>query len=87
MRTMMLRGLFTALAVFALDLVDDLLPVGEHGVDSQLVVRAEELPVEEVGQLATVHREELRPRDEAELVGDATGVDVGDANHRADCSR
>ena len=43
-------------ALGALDLVDDLLAVGERGLDDQLVVGGEEFPVEEVGKLAPVDR-------------------------------
>ena len=56
----------------ALDLVDDLLALGRPRLDDELVVGREELPIEEVGERAAVHRQELRPGDDAHLVADAS---------------
>ena len=50
----------SAFAFGTFDLVDDLFAVGQPRLDDQLVVRREELPVEEVGELAPVDRERAR---------------------------
>ena len=71
------------LALAALDLVDDRLAVGETGLDHELVVGREELPVEEVRQLAAVHRQQLGARDDADLIADAPRLNARDANHRS----
>ena len=60
------------LAFGALDLVDDRLAVGQAGLDDQLVVGGEEFPVEEVGELAAVDRQQLRPGRDPQLLGDAS---------------
>ena len=60
------------LSLGTLDLVDDLLSVRQARLDDELVLGGEELPVEEVRERAAVHRQELRPGDDAHLVADAS---------------
>src|SRR5215207_10626444 len=60
------------LAFGPLDVVHDLLAAGELRLDDELVVRGEKFPVEEIGETAAVHRQELRPGDDADLVADAS---------------
>jgi len=54
----------------SLDIELDLLAVRLTHVQQEPLLGGEELPVEEVLQLSAVHRDELRARSEAELLGD-----------------
>ena len=42
----------------------------------ELVVGGQELPVEKIGELATVDREQLGPRHDPQLFGDAAVLDA-----------
>ncbi len=65
----------------SLDLVDDLLAAGQTCLEDQLVVRREELPIEEIAQLAAVHRQQFGPRNDLELFSDASRSYLADTNH------
>lgn len=69
------------LAVGAFDVEGDLFPARQAGLDRERVVRREELPVEEVGELPPVHRMELGARDDAQFLGDGVRENAADANH------
>jgi hypothetical protein len=50
-------------------------------VEEELLLGGEELPVEEILQLAPVHREQLGARAQAHFIGDRLWFDSGDPNH------
>ena len=67
--------------VGSLDVEGDRLAIGESALDRQLVVRRQELPIEEVGELAPVHRVELGAGHDPHGTGDRIGKDAADADH------
>ena len=75
------------LAQGSLDVELDLLAVGLAHVQEELLLGGEELPVEEVFQLPSIDREELRAFLETQLGGDRIGMDGGDFEHAGKCRR
>src|SRR6185503_11354196 len=73
------------LAIGALDVGDEIAPIGQPSLDDERLVRGEELPVEKVVERTAVHREQLGGRHNADLVGDAAWCDATDANHEPGC--
>ena len=69
------------LAQRPLDVELDLLAVGLADVQQERLLRGEELPVEEVLELAPVDREELGAHLQAELLGDRRRLHRGDLDH------
>ena len=69
------------LAFRPLDLVDDRFAVGQRGFDDELVVGGQKFPVEEVGELAPVDRQQLGARHDSQLLRDAGREDGLHANH------
>ena len=69
------------LAQRALDLELDLLAAGLAHVQEELLLRRQELPVEEVLQLAPVDREQLGAHGEPQLLGDRLRLHPRHANH------
>src|SRR5262249_23112871 len=53
--------------------------------EAELLLGGEELPVEEVFELAAVDGEELGARQESDLVGDGAGADGGHLDHGEIC--
>ena len=64
-----------------LDLELDLLAVRLADVQQELLVGGEELPVEEVVELATVDGQELGPRFQPQFLPDRSGLHRLNSNH------
>ncbi len=69
------------LALRSFDFEDDLLAIGLPRLDRDFIVGGEKLPIEEVGNRAAIDAQNLRPRDNSKLRGDAIWLDPGDSYH------